>query len=154
MGGRFDTEVDFDPGSGIKNITPIGYQDGFVLKLDKNGKFVWVQDFQSQKDEHAHVSNLAVSPNGDVWICGAFEATVDLNPGAGVDNHTSLGNLDDFAVLLDTNGNYMWGKSWGDASTSYKDDCSAIAIDAVGNCYITGSFGIQPISIRALARRI
>ena len=40
--GDFYGTVDFDPGVGVYNITSLGYNDQFILKLDNNGIFQWV----------------------------------------------------------------------------------------------------------------
>jgi hypothetical protein len=82
-----------------------------------------------------------VSPSGESWICGVFEGNVDFNPGTDVDNHASLGLYDDFVIHLDANGNYVWGKSWGNPdTTNHDDDCASVAIDSVGKCFTTGTF--------------
>jgi hypothetical protein len=143
LGGRWDSylNVDFDPGAGVQNLMAIGKYDGFLLKLNKNAQFVWVKQFSPEKLMYGFVTNIAVSQNGESWICGNYQGTADFNPGAGVDNHTSLGLYDNFVVHLDAGGNYVWGKSFGNPDTSNHDDeCAAIAIDAYGNSYITGSF--------------
>src|SRR4051812_42350353 len=41
--GHFEGTVDFDPGSGVYNMTAIGTYDLFVLKLDNNGNFIWAR---------------------------------------------------------------------------------------------------------------
>ena len=40
--GYFFGTIDFDPGAGVSNLTPVGGSDIFVSKLDSTGDFVWV----------------------------------------------------------------------------------------------------------------
>ncbi len=40
--GLFKGTVDFDPSSLVKNMSSIGTQDIFILKLDGDGKFKWI----------------------------------------------------------------------------------------------------------------
>ena len=46
--GTFRGTVDFNPGSGVFNLTSAGETDGFILKLDLNGKTVAVLWLQTQ----------------------------------------------------------------------------------------------------------
>jgi hypothetical protein len=41
--GVFSGTVDFNPGSGIYNLTSIGDHDIFVSKLDSAGNFIWAK---------------------------------------------------------------------------------------------------------------
>jgi hypothetical protein len=41
--GAFSDTVDFDPGTGVYNLTSAGGYDIFVSKLDVNGDFVWAK---------------------------------------------------------------------------------------------------------------
>ena len=41
--GAFSGTGDFDPGSGVANLTSAGFQDIFISKLDASGNFVWAK---------------------------------------------------------------------------------------------------------------
>lgn len=41
--GYFAGTVDFDPGTGIFNLTSTGFEDIYVCKLDALGNFVWAK---------------------------------------------------------------------------------------------------------------
>ena len=43
--GYFSGTVDFDPGTGLYNLTSLGADDIFILRLDNNGNFVWASRF-------------------------------------------------------------------------------------------------------------
>lgn len=50
--GYFNGTLDFDPGPGIFEMTSIGNDDLFVLKLSANGDFVWAESLGTpQRDD-------------------------------------------------------------------------------------------------------
>ena len=74
---------------------------------------------------------------GNVYTTGYFEGTTDFNPGPGVYNITSISGNDIFVSKLDAAGNFVWAKSMG--GIDYEQG-NSIAVDAVGNVYVTGRF--------------
>lgn len=127
--GTFDGTVDFDPGPGIFNLTS---SNGvyFVSKLDANGNFIWVKQTGG--------SSFKVDGNGDVFITGAFNNTIDLDPGPGIYTLIPVGNSDMFVSKLDASGNFIWARQIGGANSVAGG--GAISLDANGNVYITGGF--------------
>ncbi|MBW8050176.1 MAG: T9SS type A sorting domain-containing protein [Cytophagales bacterium] len=75
--------------------------------------------------------------SGNAYITGDFYGTADFDPGAGVQNLTSVGVRDIFFAKYDANGNYLWAKSIGGTSADFGN---SIATNASGNAYITGFF--------------
>ena len=59
------------------------------------------------------------------------------DPGLGTFNLTSAGNIDVFVRQLDSAGNFVWAGALGGPGF---DQSRAIALDAQGNIYTTGSF--------------
>jgi hypothetical protein len=70
-------------------------------------------------------------------VTGQFQASVDFNPGAGVDNHTSNGSYDAFLSKFDSSGNFSWAKTWGGSNA---EDGLGVAVDSSGSAYATGFF--------------
>lgn len=91
--GSFESTVDFDPGSGIFNLTP-GGNTGFVVKLDNSGDFVWAQAFEGLGGAIPEAIN--VDSDESIYITGYFSSTVDFDIGAGVFNVTAAGSNDTF----------------------------------------------------------
>ncbi len=89
FGGYFAFTIDADPGPGTANLTSNGSGDAFLIRLDANGDYVWGRSVGDTGLEEAFSSALA--PNGNVYLAGRFEDTVDFDPGAGVDERTSGG---------------------------------------------------------------
>ncbi len=134
--GYFTGTVDFDPGSGVFNLTAVS-SDVFIVKLNSNGDFVWAKNFGAAFG--ATGSSIQVDASGNIYVAGKFSGTVDFDPSAGAFNLTSAGQDDIFISKLDNNGNFIWAKKVGGTST---DECSSIALDATGNIYATGSFNL------------
>ena len=136
--GKFYGTVDFDPGAGTTNLTSNGGTDVFVSKLDSSGDLVWAKSFGSTtQNEIGH--EVAVDSSGNVYTTGYFYNTVDFDPGAGTTNLTSNGGRDAFVSKLDSSGNYVWAKSFGDSGN---DSGAWVAVDSSGNVYTAGNFGV------------
>ncbi len=133
--GKFKASVDFDPGAGTATLTGTSTDGVFVLKLDSNGAFGFAKSFHGTGYDVGQA--IEVAADGSVYTTGYFESVVDFDPGAGVSNLTSAGNKEAFVSKLDSNGNYVWAKSFG--STGY-DEGTGLAIDSSGNLYVTGGF--------------
>ena len=134
--GRFVDIVDFDPGSGIYNLTSAGNDDIFVSKLDSSGNFVWAKSMGGTINDLGY--GIAVDSNDNVYTTGYFWDTVDFDPGPGISTLTSVGIFDVFISKLDSNGNFVWAKGMG--GVTY-DVGSGISVDSSGNVYTTGTFG-------------
>lgn len=134
--GSFQRTVDFDPGTGISNVTCAGVADVFVLKLDSDGKFIFVKTMGGPNTDVAYAINLDKS--GNIYTTGVFMGTSDFDPGPGVFNIVNTSqSVDAFVSKLDPSGNFLWAKSFGgtDSDIGY-----ALTTDMSQNTYITGSF--------------
>ncbi|MBK7303784.1 MAG: SBBP repeat-containing protein [Saprospiraceae bacterium] len=127
--GNFDGTVDFDPGPGIFNLTSSNGAS-FVSKLDASGNFIWVKQTGG--------SAFKVDGNGDVYITGGFNGTVDLDPGPGIYNLNPVGDGDMFISKLDASGNFIWARQIGGANSVVGSN--AISFDTNGNIYTIGGF--------------
>ncbi len=136
--GFFEGTTDFDPGAGTFNLTSMGGNDIFVQKLDASDNFVWAKAMGGTSNDGGH--DTAVDPSGNVYTTGAFQGTVDFDPGAGTFNLTSAGSNDIFVSKLDASGNFAWAKAMGGTGSTGSDVGLAIAVDAPGNVYTTGYF--------------
>ena len=141
VAGYFNGNVDFDPSPDTSyTLNPAGSnnnnKDGFVLKLDNNGDFVWARNIGGT-GTYDEVKSLVVDSDDNVVITGNFELTVDFDFGTNVHNITSNGNRDVFVQKLDSNGDFLWAKGMGGTSI---DIGLSVALDDTGNIYVTGYF--------------
>lgn len=133
--GSFQGTVDFDPGTGVANLTAAGDSDIFVSKLDSSGNFVWAKRIGGSSFEKGIF--VAADSDGNICVTGLFSGTADFDPSEGLENITSLGDWDGFISKFDSNGNYLWTKRIGGTGL---DGGGGIAFDNSGNIYASGGF--------------
>jgi len=134
--GYFNGTADFDPSSGIANLTSSGVWDIFIAKYDSSGNYTWAKGIGSSDYEQCY--SITVDASSNIYITGYFKNTVDFDPGVSTANLTSVGGNDIFFAKYDSSGNYIWAKSIG--STSFYDRSFSITIDDSNNVYIIGYF--------------
>ena len=132
--GTFAGTVDFDPGPGNHNLAAVGSNDIFIAKYDAAGNFAWAHSMGGSQYDYGY--GIATDASGDVVFTGAFEGTVDFDPGPGTFNLTSSGrNI--FVSKLDGSGNFQWA---GEVDASVRSAGRRIEIDGADNIYVTGEF--------------
>jgi len=133
--GHFRGTVDFDPGTGVRELTSAGENDIFVAKYDSDGNYVWAFRVGGTGADIAYA--IFVEGNGDFRLAGAFSLVADFDPGAGTISLASYGDLDAFAASYGGDGACYWAVSWGGAG---RDEAYDISVDSAGNSYATGYF--------------
>ncbi|WP_052596808.1 LamG-like jellyroll fold domain-containing protein [Aureispira sp. CCB-QB1] len=136
VGGRFRNAItDFNPlGTPIQR-TPVGGYDAFLAQYNtSNGLCNWVVDFGSTGTER--VEELEIDSDGNVYITGAFQNTVDLDPIGGSNSISAQGGNDIFVSKYNSSGVNVWGFGIGGANS---DEGLDISIDG-SNLYLTGYF--------------
>ncbi len=135
VGGNFSGTADFNPGSGVSNLSSSGATDIFIVKLDSGGDFTWVRSIGGTGGEG--LNDIKTDPFGNVYATGTFQGTVDFNPGAGTFYLNSVYNNNAFIFKLNPNGNLIWAKAIGSSGGSYG---FKINIDLIGSIYVCGYF--------------
>jgi hypothetical protein len=133
--GSFEGTVDFDPSPSTFNLTSLGQNDIFILKLNNTGNFLWVKRIGGTGSDI--VTGLEINSLNEIIISAYFQNTVDFDPGAGTYNLTAAGQQDFVVEKLDNNGNFIFCKS---VSGPFSDIVAAIEIDSFDNIYTTGWF--------------
>lgn len=110
-----------------------GSNNFFVAKFSPTGEFIWVK----QAGGIGCNPKLAVTRTGECYVSGDFWNTSYLSNEPYV--ASSWGDL--FITKLDTSGNFAWVRY---IPCERGVDLLDIAVDNIGNCYITGeaSWGI------------
>ncbi|MBK9317796.1 MAG: hypothetical protein IPM91_02425 [Bacteroidetes bacterium] len=135
--GNFQNTVDFNPGSGIFNLTSNGADDIFYLKLNGNGAFVWAKNIGGTGIAGGSGRSLKIDNSGNIYTCGEYRGTLDFDPSPNVFNLISNGDFDLFIAKLDLNGNLIWAKGIGGIGN---DHCSDLEIDPSGFLYYVGNY--------------
>jgi gliding motility-associated-like protein len=133
--GYFRGTSDLDPGAGTFNVVSAGVDDVFISKLNAAGNFVWAKQVGGAGDERG--TALAKDGSGNIILTGYYENTLDLDPGTGISEFTSLGQSDVFIIKLTSLGDYLWGKSIGGLG---EDRSQSLTFDSNDNILIAGSF--------------
>jgi hypothetical protein len=127
--------TDFDPGSGLYELNATGEGDVFVAKYGSDGSFIWAKSIGNQNWNKA--MSVATDDDGNVFVTGFFEDTLDFNPGQGVYNLSGESQQDVFVLKLLENGEFSWAFA---ISGQYSSLGKAISIDNQGNLLVGGSF--------------
>ncbi len=134
--GYFVDTVDFDPGQGVHNLYAPGANEVFILKLNKDGQFVWARQLGGKTSDLAY--GIALDDRANVHITGQFRDTVRVTTLTGNIELVSRGQADIFVAKMDSSGRFLWVSQMG--GTSLDQGGEAISLDKHGNVYTTGRF--------------
>lgn len=135
--GYFDGIIDFDPGPGVYNLTPVPQSiNCYISKLTASGNFIWARSISATT--WLTGSRILLDASNNIFITGDYTGTADFDPGPGIYNAVAPNaNSDGFLLKLDANGNFTWVKTWGGIEgEAYITMC----LDNPGNIYLTGRF--------------
>lgn len=121
--GQFEKKIEFD---GQQRLT--GSNQPFVLKLDRNGKYIFAKAF----NENLKVNALTLNNGGEMFIVGEFYGNVVFENNASL---KSTGFQDIFYAKYDKNLQVSWVKT---ISGKIEDVSHNIEADKLGNIYIAG----------------
>ena len=113
VAGSFSGTVDFDPASGVANLTSAGSDDAFAAKYTPTGSLLWARRFGGSGQDLLY--SIAVDEAQNVYLAGTGGTQV---------------------LKLDSGGNLLWMHNIG-VQAGYTN---SIAADRAGNVYVTGVF--------------
>ena len=133
--GGFSETVDFNPGSGITNLTSTGWFDMFIQKLDTSGHLLWIK--RCGGTGMVFGDDIQLDYLGNIITTGSFNFTADFDPDTSITSLISHGNDDIFILKLSPSGELIWAKCIGG---TIWDMGVNLAIDSANNIYLTGLF--------------
>ena len=133
--GEFQGTMDLDPGVDELNFTSEGGDYIFIQKLDGEGDLLWATAMGTVNNCRGYA--ITTDLNGDVFTTGTYIGTMDVDPGEGVVELTSVNQFDIFVQKLDSDGNFLWAKGMGGSSW---DIAQSITTDPQGNVFTAGYF--------------
>ncbi len=95
----------------------------------------WAKSIGSGGTDEAQA--IVADANGNVYVAGSFNGTVDFDPGVGTFTLVSAGATDGYVAKYDVSGNFIDAISF-----TNNLDCKAysLALDNLGNIIVTGGF--------------
>lgn len=129
-----DTSI-FGSGENEVEVVSNGWYDVFISKTSPSGELLWVKTFGSDLEDYG--TGINSDGEGNIYVTGVYQNTVNFNPNGEEASLTSLGGLDMFMIKLDAQGDFQWVKSIGSAGY---EESSAIDTDDDGNVYVGGYF--------------
>lgn len=140
LSGYFRGMVDFNPGAGVFELSPLGSEDIFIVKLDPSGNFQWAKPMGSSifvQTDPETTTAMDIDDAGNLYLTGFYRASGDFNPGPQINYITALDHTDAFVTKLDGEGNFLWASTLGGIPPTKGYD---IAVDQDYNVYSTGIF--------------
>ncbi|MEL6812078.1 MAG: T9SS type A sorting domain-containing protein [Bacteroidota bacterium] len=138
ISGHFNGTVDFDPGTSSFILDGGEFDDGFTLKLDADGEFVWATQFENEAIAALRIWDTAIDYEENVYISGRMHEPIDFNPGPSSFIIDPI-NVDGFVVKLSPNGDFLWAKNFGGPDAWY-NSVRSMAIDSNNDLIATGKF--------------
>ena len=133
--GYFRDTVDFDPGTTVYNLSSVGFNDAFILKLDSEGNFIWVKNIGGTSWDKG--TSIYSDPQGNIYTTGQFKGTMDVELVSSQITLTSSGDRDVYIVKQNSIGDFQFAVSMG----GVEEDLSySIIVDDNENVYSSGYF--------------
>lgn len=127
-------DVDFGPGTNILQSVNES-SDILIGQFSSNGTLNWYKTIGNPNYES--ISALDFDNMGNIYLTGAFNDTLDFDPGAGVEEIVAEGNYDSFILKLTNSGNFEWVRTWGG---SEYDGVHSMQVAPAGDIIICGLY--------------
>jgi len=131
--------VDLNPNLGVDNHTTATNWDGFAIKLNPSGDYLWGINWDS---EEAHA--VDTDSSGNIYIAGYYygnaEQKADFDPDPTLVNYLYPNGIHENACLskFTPNGEYTWAMGWGGVFEG--DSARMVTVDEYDNVYVTGCY--------------
>ena len=95
----------------------------------------YVDVFKIGSTDHDEAQGIARDSQGNIYLSGNFEGTVDFDPSSNEVNLTAVGKYDAYLAKYDSDGNLIWVISIGGPEWIYG---RRIVLDDQNNIYMAG----------------
>jgi hypothetical protein len=107
--------------------------ESFIVKYDASGNMQWAHGIGGTSWDFGY--DIVTDVSGNIYVTGLYADSVTF--GATTLSNVNPGAFNIFIAKYNTVGNVLWAKAAGGSGNDY---VQGIAIDAVGNIFITGSY--------------
>jgi len=111
-------------------------KDAFLARYDSAGTYQWAHLLGGNGSD---VGNSIVVNRPYVYVGGSFNSTIDFDPSAATDMHSSLGGSDVWMSKFDILGNYICGFSAGGVTAN--DAAWSLTLADSNRIAVAGEFG-------------
>ena len=115
------------------------WNDIFIAKYDSSGNLEWAKQAGNPTATFANDEGLGIAVDGsnNSYVTGYFNGTATFGEADAAIVLTGAGEDDIFIAKYDGDGNLVWAEQAGGDSS---DEGLGIAVDGLGNSYVTGQF--------------
>ncbi|MBI3849517.1 MAG: SBBP repeat-containing protein [Verrucomicrobia bacterium] len=125
---------------GSFTLTNAGNQDAFVIKCDNEGTVLWAR--RAGGSDWDGAIDLKLDALGNAYVLGYANANASTLSPITIDGLT-VTNAGFFLLKYDASGTTIWARNasdFGPGLIIYPEGTFGIAVDAVGNSYLSGRF--------------
>jgi hypothetical protein len=142
VAGTFEGTADLNPSATFNGFTATSFRNGFVVKLNTLGNYLWSQ--QITADYIAGVNAIALDNSNNILLGGNYAGTADFDPGSGIASETSdpAGSFTQamFLLQLSNSGAYSWVRAY-QASGAGSAGMNSISVSpSTSAIYVSGTF--------------
>ncbi len=134
--GVYVDSADFDPGAAVYMLHAVlGNGDGYVLKVDANGVFLWAGSIGGASTDR--INSIALDSYENIYAVGTGTGwPTDIDPGPGVYSSPTMGAATTFVFSLTPQGHFRNGATLQSAITV---DGKSIAVSQTNSLYIAAN---------------
>lgn len=132
--GWFWGTSDFDPGVDIFNLTSVGNNDIFIVKLNSEGGFSWAKNLGGE-GVYINSWSSALDTSDNIYTTGNFDGTVDFDQGIGTFFLTPFGASDIFIHKMRTSTLGLSENNYGENFKIYPNPTKGQLQIVFGNIY-------------------
>jgi hypothetical protein len=141
--GSYPSGTDFDPNVGV--VAPFAWpNDLYVLKLDSASNFQWVRTVGEGTFQYSRGQAISTDADGNVFMAGWYDGTMDSDPGPDTLSLTSAGAEDVLLMKLDAAGTLQWVTT---VQGSADDMPSAMALGNTGSLYVAANYASEELTL-------
>ena len=145
--GIFRDPIDFDPGPGTALLTPNSNGDIFVAKYNTNGDYIWAFNLGASGFDTSAGQAIKADNQGNVYVAGDFEGTVDFDPGTGTTALSGNSLIEGFLAKYNENGDFEWvvGLISGNQNRVHDIEIDPVTGDPFIAGYFTATVDFDPL---------
>lgn len=136
VAGMFYNTIVLDSSNANSTIISNGFDDVYLAKFDAAGNFLWVKSFGGTYSDN--LKDMDIDSHGNVYLIGNYADQVDFDPSNLTLIDTAAGISDIYISKFDSQGNFKFVKTFGNANAD--EVGNSLAIDYAGNVFFAGEF--------------